>query len=186
MQKINIFLFFISTFSAFGQIILPIDKNSGKAIFTEIIPLDSVSAENLYNRARIFVSNNYRSSKTETNVSDEKSSTIIINAHIITHFKAQAGGEFPAGGFNYTLKIYCKENRYKYEISNFIHTGEYDNVNRSSGGAIENDKPDCGTMSITKKQWNYIKQDCITNITKLSEDLKVAMSNKSEIEKKNW
>ena len=78
------------------------------------------------------------------------------------------------------------KSEYKYEISNFIHTGEYDNVNRSSGGAIENDKPDCGSMFITKKQWNYIKQDCITNITKLSEDLKVTMSNKSEIEKKDW
>lgn len=172
--------------STFEQITLPIDKNSGRVVFTEIITLDSVSAENLYNRARLFVSNHYRSSKTVTDLSDEKSTTIIIKAHITTHFKAWAGGEFPAGGFNYTLKIYCKENRYKYETSNFIHTGEYDNVNRSSGGAIENDKPDCGSMFITKKQWNYIKQDCIVNITKLIEDLKVAMSNKSEIEKKDW
>ncbi len=138
--------------SASEQITLPIDENSGKAVFTEVIALDSVSSENLYNRARLFVSNNYKSSKTVTDLSDEKSSTIIIKAHIITYFKAWAGGKFPVGGFNYTLKVYCKENRYKYEISNFIHTGEYDNVNRSSGGAIENDKPDCGTMFITKKQ----------------------------------
>jgi hypothetical protein len=172
--------------STFEQITLPIDKNSGKTVFTEVITLDSVSAENLYNRARLFVSNYYKSSKTVTDLSDEKSSTVIIKSYKISHFKDWTGGIYPAGGFNYTLKVYCKENRYKYEISSLTHTGEYDNFNNSSGGAIENDKPDCGTMFITKKQWNYIKQDCITNIIKLSEDLKKAMSNKSEIEKKDW
>jgi hypothetical protein len=185
MKNIMIFIFFASSISTFGQVVLPIDKNSGKTIFTEVISLDSVSAENMYNRARLFVVNNFNSAKNVTDLSDDKSHSIVLKAYTTTHFKSWAG-LFEAGGFNYTLKIYCKDGRYKYEISDLIHTGIYDAQNNSSGGAIENEKPACGTMHISKGQWDYIKNDCVSNIEELIKTLKQSMLNKSEMEKKDW
>lgn len=186
MKNVVIFLFLVCSISTFGQVILPIDKSSGKAIFTDVISIDSVSAENIYNRAKLFVVNNYNSAKTVTDLSDDKLHSVIVKAYTTTHFKSWAGGIFEAGGFNYTLKIYCKDGRYKYEISDLIHTGMYDSQNSSSGGAIENVKPACGTMHISKGQWDYIKNDCISNIEELIKTLKQSMSNKSEMEKKDW
>lgn len=185
MKKITIFIFLVCSASTFGQVTLPIDKNSGKTIFTEIISLDSISAENIYNRARFFVVNNFSSAKTVTDLSDDKLHTIVLKAYTTTHFKSWAG-IFEAGGFNYTLKIYCKDGRYKYEISDLIHTGIYDAVNNSSGGEIENVKPACGTMRISKGQWDYIKKDCISNIEAIIKMLKQSMLDKSEMEKKDW
>jgi len=185
MKKITIFIFLVCCTSTFGQIAIPIDKNSGKAIFTEVISIDSISAENLYNRARLFVVNNYNSAKTVTDLSDDKLQSIVLKAYTTSHFKSWAG-IYEAGGFNYILKIYCKDGRYKYEISDLVHTGMYDTVNISSGGAIENVKPACGTMHISKGQWDYIKKDCISNIEELIKNLKKSMLIKSEMEKKDW
>lgn len=185
MRNFIIYLLLMCSISTFGQATLPIDKISGKAIFTEVISLDSVSAENMYNRAKLFVVDNYNSAKNVVDLSDVKSHSLVLKAYTTTHFKSWAG-IYEAGGFNYILKIYCKDGRYKYEISDLIHTGIYDAKNSSSGGAIENEKPDCGTMHISKGQWDYIKKDCVSNIGELIKALKKSMLKKSEMEKKDW
>ena len=185
MKKLITFLILVSSISIYGQVSLPIDDTSKRAVFTEVVQLDSVGTESIYNRAKLFVANNYNSAKTVTDLSDEKLHSIVIKAYTTTHFKSWAG-VYPAGGFNYTLKIYCKDGRYKYEITDLIHTGIYDTVNKSSGGAIENNKPDGGTFNTTKKQWDYIRKDCISNIEELIRTLKKSMSNPSEIESENW
>jgi hypothetical protein len=185
MKNFLIFIFLVCSFSIFGQVTLPIDKITGKVIFTDVISLDSVSVENIYDRAKLFVVNNYNSAKTVSDLSDNNLHFLVIKAYTTTHFKSW-GGVYEAGGFNYVLKIYCKDGRYKYEISDLIHTGMYDAQNSSSGGAIENEKPACGTMHISKGQWDYIKKDCVSNIEELIKVLKQSMLNKSEMEKKDW
>ena len=185
MKKFIITLFLSFHIFTYGQVKLTIDKITDKAVYTEVISIDSTNVENLYNRAKFFVANSYKSSKTVTDLSDDKLHSIIIKAYMTAHFKSW-GNIFEAGGFNYTLKIYCKDNRYKYEITDLTHTGMYDTKNNHSGGGIENEKPICGTFFITKGQWEYMKQDCVSNIETLIVYLKRAMINKSEIEKKDW
>ena len=185
MKNFIIFLFLLFSISTFGQVTLPIDEITGKAVFTDVISLDSISAENIYNRAKLFIANNYNSTKNITDLSDDKSHSLVLKAYTTTHFKSW-GGIYEAGGFNYVFKIYCKDGRYKYEISDLTHTGIYDKQNSSSGGAIENEKPACGTMHISKAQWDYIKKDCVSNIEELIKALKQSMEKKSEMEKKDW
>lgn len=183
--KLFLIILFTSIFSTYGQLVLPIDKVSGKAVFSEVVAIDSVSSDILYNRASLFATNNYNSAKTVTDLSDEKLHSIIIKAYLTSHVKI---GQriYECGGFNYSLKIYCKDGRYKYEITDLAHTGIYDLKNNASGGAIENESPECGTFLLTKKQWEYIKVDCVKVIENLIVSLKQGMINQSEVEKKDW
>lgn len=185
MNKIITSLIILCSISIYGQVTFPIDETTKRAVFTEVVQLNSVGTESIYNRAKLFVANNYNSAKSVTDLSDHKLHSIVIKAYIKTHFKSWAG-VYPAGGFNYTLKIYCKDGRYKYEITDLIHTGIYDTVNKSSGGPIENNKPNGGTFNTTKKQWDYMRKDCVSNIEELITTLKKSMSNPSEIENKDW
>lgn len=174
------------TFALTGQINLPIDKTTGNAVFTEVITVDSVSAEDLYNRAKLFIATSYNSAQNVTQMADDKQHTLVIKAYRVGNCENWAGpGTF--AGFTYTFKIFCKDNRYKYEISDIIHTKIYDpQGSASAGGRIENEIPDGGMNKMMKKIWASLRLNMVNNTDALINSLKTSMSKKSEIQNKEW
>jgi hypothetical protein len=67
-----------------------------------------------------------------------------------------------SGVVNFTFKIFCKDNRYKYSITPFNH--ECGVGNFCSGGSLLNESPACGWLYMSKKSWDTIK-------TKVNNDL---------------
>ena len=99
------------------------------------------------------------------------------------------GSDLTIGYIKYTIKIFVKDGRYKYEISNFIHKSTY-YTNPSSMGLITVDefpliKPRNLTKNVSNKIWLDIKNQINNNISNLILGLKLDMLKETET-KINW
>jgi hypothetical protein len=179
-------LFIFSAFSVLGQNVtptLPIDSLTKKISYSEVIKVDSLESKmELYSKAREWFAKTYKSSSDVIQMDDRESGKLVGKALMQVYHKA-LGSTFPSGYINYTISIYIKDGRYKYEITNFYHTGQY-----VSGG---NRIPDYGvcekminttdkTMGMSyQKTYNYYLYQMDNNIRDLIADLKKAMATKS-------
>ena len=197
MKKIKTLLLFstltlLTVSTAFGQKEtpkLPIDSLTSKITYSEVIYVDSLAnKQELFSRAKEWFAKAYKSSTNVIQMEDKESGKIIGKALMQVYHKA-FGSNYPSGYINYTISIYIKDGRYKYEVTDFHHTGQL-----VSGG---NRIPDYGvcekminttdkTMGIShQKTYNYYLFQMDNNIKDLLSDLKSAMTTKETNTKKD-
>lgn len=190
MKKLLLPLLFICSLS-YGQktsLILPIDSITNKITYSEVIKVDSVNKQELFSRAREWFAKAYKNSSKVIQMEDKESGKIVGKALMQVYHKA-LGMSFESGYINYTISIYIKDGRYKYEFVDFYHTGQL-----VSGGRIP-DYGICENMINTKdktigmsyqKTYNYYLFQMNNNINALVEDLKLSMLSKSKNNNDNW
>ena len=180
------------TLNAFAQketLELPIDTLTKMITYTEVLNIDtSITKQELYSRAREWFAKTYNSSQSVIQMDDKENGKIVGKALTQVYHKAM-GSNFPSGHINYTISIYLKDGRFKYEITNFYHTGQF-----VSGGNRIADFGPCEEMINTKKKtwgmsyqktFNYYLAQLDTKTKSLINDLKESMSNKNLGNKKN-
>ena len=187
-------LAFLSISSVLGQTNtpnLPIDSLSGKITYTEVVYVDSLAnKQELFSRAREWFAKAYKSSTKVIQMEDKESGKLVGKALMKVYFKERIGNRYLPGGYiNYTISIYIKDGRYKYEITDFYHTGEYvnDEDKVPDGGASEK------MINATKGFWglSYKKTYLLflyqmdDNIKDLIGTLKTAMITKA-LKKDDW
>lgn len=154
--------------------------------YTEVVKIDSVLSNELYNRASLWFATAYNSANDVLQMDDKDQGQIIGKANIIYKPKIFNGSEQTKGNIKYTIKIFVKDERYKYEISNFIHV-PYGN---SSFGLITTDVeyPDPKPLAKkwSNKVWRDIKNQIEENISSLIASLKHDMSKQAETEVDDW
>lgn len=122
MQKIIILLYFLVPSLGFSQnTILPIDSATGLVTYSEVISVDSVSAVELYRRAKIWFVESYGSGKDVIQNDDQLTNTL-QGKGIFTTVYWVGNSEYQWGNISYVLSIVSKNGRYKYSFSNFFHT----------------------------------------------------------------
>lgn len=100
---------------------LPINKETGKIIYTEVVSVDSsLNRGKLYNNAKEWFTKIYKSSK-EVIQLDDKEKGIIIGKGIIPVYYQYLGTSTQDGYINYTISVIVKDGRFKYEITDFYH-----------------------------------------------------------------
>lgn len=165
-------LFITSTVIAQAdETILPYDSTTNRVTYTEVVKLDDVTAKDIYARAKFFVANAFKNANAVTMLQDDATNTIVCKGNM----KAYVRQGVEAGVINFKLTIFCKDGRYKYSITDLVHsniTRQYD----QSGGAIENEKPACGGLYMTKNQFNKIKSYMHGDVFLFTEDLKKQMA----------
>ena len=168
MRKIIIAL--ISLFNtSFAQ--LPIDSGTHLITYSGIVNA-SGNQDELYSRAREWFAKTYNSSM---KVIQMDSKDKIVGKALMQVYQKSFGLNTESGYINYTISIYIKDGRYKYEINNFYHTGEY------VGGSWP-DIPDYGACEEmmhekrkhTQKVFNYY-------LTQMDENTKVLIAGLKEI-----
>lgn len=87
------------------------------------------------------------------------------------------------GNVRFKFVIQCKDGRYKYAINELVHEDRQYKVDYS-GGNLENEKPECGTLLMAKGGWKKIKLETDEHLQQFIHDLKVAMQ--SDNENDNW
>ena len=123
---LNAFLLF-SFIGAFAQLpSLPIDSTTHLITYSEVVKVDG-NKDELYSRAREWFAKTYNSAQSVIQM--DTKDKIVGKALMQVYYK---GGDF--GYINYTVSIYLKDGKYKYEITDFYHTGE----ERSGGVYIGN------------------------------------------------
>lgn len=184
-------LTFIATLTTYGQNEspnIPIDSLTNKISYTEVVFVDSLSnKQELYSRAREWFAKAYKSSTNVIQMEDKESGKIVGKALMQVYAKA-LGTNHPSGYINYTISVDMKDGRYKYEVTNFYHTGQ-PGSNTVDYGACEkminsNDKSYGVSL---RKGYNYWLTQMDDNIKDLIIDLKVAMATKAKnVNKDDW
>jgi len=182
-------LIFLLISTAFGQketSKLPIDSLTGKIVYSEVMHVDSsATRQELFSKAREWFAKAYKSSKNVIQMEDKESGKIVGKALMQVYYKNRQDGYI-----NYTISIQVKDGRYKYEVTDFYHTGQ-----DVSGGSI----PDFGLcekmINTTDKYFGISMQKNYTsclyqmdnNIKALISDLKFEMATKPQnTDKDKW
>jgi hypothetical protein len=166
---------------------LPIDSLTNKITYTEVVSVDSsAKKQELFSRAREWFAKAYKSSTNVIQMEDKESGKIIGKALMQVYHKAM-GREYPSGYINYTISIYLKDGRYKYEITDFYHTGQPGGV-PAYGACEDMIKTTLKAMGVSyQKTFNYYLFQMDNNIKNLIVDLKAAMIVKvANTKKDNW
>lgn len=84
-----------------------------------------------------------------------------------------------------TMKVVieCKDNKYRYTISNIKHVSK---SGKTTGGSIDNAVPECGSMIMSDLIWKKIKGECIRCANSLVTDIKEGMLKDSKGAGDEW
>jgi hypothetical protein len=189
MKKYLLLLLFFTSLKASAQIsIMPSDSASGKITYQGVCIVDSVNAKELFSRSKIWFANTYNSSKEVIQNIDSDNYIIIGKAQMRAH--AQSFGERTWGYVKYSITIYCKDNRYKYVISDFYHEGDkYASASTyipSVGHFTINTLESGGFSSYRKKDFDKLCIEINDNVNQLIKSLKNDMSKKLETKSDEW
>lgn len=184
MKKI-FFTFFLFTSVIFAQTPkLPIDSITKEITYSEVVKLDSTfTKDKLFSNAKLWISKTFNSSKSIIDTEDKQEGVIIIKPMFQAYHRA-LGMDHNSGHIEYTLKIFIKDGKYKYEITDFYHNGRYNNF-QTYGNCTKmiNTKDKVMGISYQKKYDYYLKQiDEHSNA--LINDIKKSMS--QSIKNNDW
>jgi len=143
MKVLFISLLTFISISAFAQdqptLILP-TNDLGEIIYTEAITLDSAyTKQTLYSNAIQWTATFYNSSGNVIKNKDPESGVITIVALTPTGYNTM-GKYLETGYFEYTLMVYVKNGRYKYEIKNMIYIPHGGNYNYGTANSMYKDE----------------------------------------------
>lgn len=154
-----------------------LQKNAnGKYEMAEVVNVENKSADDLYSSAKKFIAINFKSGKAVTQLNDENSKTVVGKGSMTAKLKISIGSPVYAP-IDYTFTISCKDNKYKYSITDFLF---YNTGDLRSTKALE-DESYWTKRRETRKWWPDIKQQIYEQMNVLVELLK-----KSMLENNDW
>jgi len=171
MKKCLLLLLLLPTFTSQAQempVKFPLN-DKGNIEFAEVVAVDSVTAKELYSRARLFVANGFRSSTDVTKLEDTETLTIVTKGYMPRYYSNPFNSSH-GGHVRFKFTIQCKEGRYKYSIEDVVH--EDDVV--GNGGPLELDKP-LSKWGFTKKTWDKLKKKTFVEINGFIAELTTTM-----------
>jgi hypothetical protein len=170
--------------SAFSQENTEADapKKKVETKISEVVNTDSLPSSELLQRAVNWV-------KIESNRYGKTSG-------ITTGSKAECTATFPVkpkdlnpvvdytGKIQMTVIIECKDNKYKYTVSQIKHVSI---SGKTTAGSIDNKVPECGSMAMGDIVWKKLKGEALRGAGLVVEDLKEGMKKPSaEAGKEEW
>ncbi|WP_289056161.1 DUF4468 domain-containing protein [Carboxylicivirga marina] len=116
--KYLIFLLVISfSIPALGQNYeLPIDE-TGKVVFTDVIPLEEMSKVDIYKKAKMWIVSTLKSGDNMVELDGTNSDKIIGTGNIIIPEEEIFSSHHES--LNFKFIVMCKDNRLKYSVENF-------------------------------------------------------------------
>lgn len=169
---VHLFMLLLWQASRSQDVKLPTNER-GEIEFTEVISVDSAGSSTLYSRARLFVANAFNSSTDVTKLEDASTGTIVTKGllprNYINPFNKGQGGHV-----SFKLTIQCKDGRYRYSVTDFVHQ---DRLHSSfTGGPLENERPQCGTFNMPRKSWEKIKSETAARVERFVAEMKATMN----------
>lgn len=190
MKKTIICLLICSLISSLisGQTTLPVDTETGKITFSEVVKVDSSLTKNaLYLNAQKWLTKAFKDANAAIQFEDKEEGKVIAKGTDEVRFKqGMQIGDQSGGDFMFTLTITVKDGRYKYTITDISHTGNKVVGFPKDGGAIELESPACGKWGMGDKLWLELKGKFHDHIKSLIESLKDGMTQKPGKDADDW
>jgi hypothetical protein len=139
--------------------------------FTEVVTTDSLPASELLKRAVNFIKvENQHYKKTSGSTSGSK-------AEFIAMFPVKPKELNPqvdyTGKITMKVIIECKSSKYRYVVSDIRHLSK---SGRTTAGSIDNDIPECGSMTMTDMVWKKLRAEALHNASLIVNDIKFGMN----------
>jgi hypothetical protein len=177
-----IFVIFLGN-SCWGQKeapLLPIDSVTGKITYMEIVGVDSsLKTNELFNNAREWFAKTYISSNEVIQLED-KEQGVIIGKGIIPVYYKYMGNNTQDGYMNYTISVYLKDGRYKYELTDFSHEPHLIGGNNYGSAEEMLNTNKVGYQKILNNMLNQMN----IKVNEVIKSLKLAMGKKNSFN--NW
>lgn len=160
-------------------------QNSNPLIYSEVVDLPGLSKDEIYSMARMWFVEAYKNPQKVLQIQDKESGEIVGKGNTKYYSKIWMGAEGSKGVINYTVKIFIKDGKYKYEITDFIHKGiTYDY------GLITDSKEYDGSYKLYKshgnKVWTELKSICEDEKDFIIASLKSSMLKTNKVTNSDW
>jgi len=178
-------LFMVSKISAQNSNLpkFPIDNITNKITYLEVVYLDSTSnKQDLFLRAKEWFAKTFNSANNVIQMQDKKEGILIGKGSFevfITSLGMKNGGNY----FNFTLSVYFKDGRYKYEFTDFTYSNNYVFKNTPAEDVMNADKKD---WHLTKKANFEVFSQLETNMYLIISDLKDSMKKPISNQEIDW
>jgi len=118
---ITIVSLFLLIYTGMAQASLPIDENTGKTVYTEVVPVEGADQAELYARALNWANTYFPNPGSIIKEKDSENAKI-SGQHGLYIFKTLKDQEqpFKAGQVKYTFSIQAKDGRYKYQVDDIF------------------------------------------------------------------
>ena len=149
----------------------PLDSKTNQILFTEVVTVENANAKELFSRAKLFVADAYKSSKSVTDLNDDEAKIILIKPMM----KVRIKDFFATGDFyvQYQVKIECKDNKYRYSIEGHSLLVP---SSRNPGVDITSSFTEKKPPMFSKKSWVGAQNSAILDTKAIIVLLKQAMS----------
>lgn len=174
MKHLIAFVFIIPMFVTAQPLVT---NSDGRVEYSAIVEAQGLSAEQLYQSAKEWFIRSFDNANFVIQNDDKQGGSIIGKGS----YNINRQFCIDDSKVTFVIKIDIKDGKYKYQINDFVHTSIRGN---QDGGQLENDKPDCGTITLLPKCWVKIKSMAAANTEMLITSLKESMTN--TVSKENW
>ncbi|MCX7744020.1 MAG: DUF4468 domain-containing protein [Flavobacteriales bacterium] len=182
LKVIQFCIFSLHFACVFSQTVFPINENN-EIEYSEVVTVDSTSSDKLYSRAKMIISELFKSAQNVIQNDDAVNKQILIKGNIKSDYSWNPLSNCP-GHIDFTLIIMCKDNRYKYILKPGNHVFEPAcKISGGGGGSLLLEKPACGTFNMPKSYWEDIKSKANSDFLAFIKLLKSKMA--TEIGGKN-
>jgi hypothetical protein len=154
-------------------------------IYSEVVPVDSVSKKDLYNRAMHWFVRYYQDAAKVLRLYNKEEGEL-VGKWIFRFDPTSVYNQSIRGNIEYTVKIFVRDGRYKFQVSDFIHLPE---GSTGFGVITASQKAPVIPYETSKwanKVWNEMKEVIQHNIDALIPSLKRAMETPVESERTDW
>lgn len=181
----RLFFFVFLSFSGFFV------SAQDKICYTDVVEVPGASKVILYNRALEWFTDHFNNPNVAMQLKDPEVGKIFAKTNVSYEpSKFTMGGTAGARGtIDFAIKIYFKDERFKYEITDFEHI-PYENGAKSFGTLTTSDIPPFQSYMGMKKRatflWDDLKNLATVTGNTIAQSLKDNLSKESESEKKEW
>lgn len=169
-----------------------IDSLSLPISFEKVVVVDSISSDELFNRAKMWFVTSFKDANAVIQNESKEDGMIVGKGQFNFVPTILVSSNLIKGPVSYTVTIMVKEGRYKYVISNFIHTSSSPSPQKISCGLITNSEvyPNEPTMMQTARNnnniWQDVKTQSIEQAKILEKSLILGMQKPSPTKSDDW
>ena len=162
-----------------------------KIIFTDVVEVPGANKDVLYNRALEWFNNNFNNPNFVMQLTDSENGKIFAKTNIpYDPSKFSMGGIAGARGkIDFNIKLYFKDERFKYELTDFEHI-PYTNGAKSFGILTTDENSPITSYGGMKKRASFLWEDLKSLATatgnSLAQSLTENLKKESESENEDW
>jgi hypothetical protein len=164
MKKILLAFTFVCAVLNFAHAQLPIDQGTGKITYLEVVDAAGVKAADINKVVKAWAL------KQGFALKEDGAEKLVYDASTAVEYPAVSGTATMKGKVKFSLSVFCKEGKYRYILTDFMHEGDI--KTKDNGGKLENVNPDCGTTKMSAKGWVTAKNKTGSAMKALTDDLK--------------